>query len=170
MVLNLHGLNGSPHNTTYKLLLGRYPEEMVVSPQIDYEKTSPVELVERLKWYKGIDFIVGNSLGGFYAYILGNICHVPCLLVNPCIPPERYIPSLVEGYKFTDELAYLMEEYFYNRQEVYMVLGMGDDVLSPVYTEQVMDVTKVWKIDGGHSLSGNEEFYSVFYEALGNFK
>ncbi len=170
MILNLHGLNGSSHNTNYKLLLEMYSEDVIVSPQIDYVKTSPLKIIDRLKQYKDIDYIVGNSFGGFYAYVLSNMCNIPCLLVNPCIPPERYIPSLVEGYAFTDELVYLMKGYFHNPQPVYMILGMEDDVLSPAYTEQIMNVTRVWKIDGGHSLSGNRQFHSVFQEALDYFR
>lgn len=166
MILNLHGLNGSSHNTTYALLMEIYSEDRIISPQMDYVMTSPIEILDRLKEYENIDYIVGNSFGGFYAYVLSNMRNVPCLLVNPCIPPDRYIPLLVEGYAYTDELIHLMSQYFNNSQEVYMILGMEDDVLSPTYTEQIMEVTKLWKINGGHSLSGNQQFYSVFKEGV----
>ena len=36
MILNLHGLNGSAHNTNYKLLSEIYYKDIIVSPQIDY--------------------------------------------------------------------------------------------------------------------------------------
>lgn len=170
MILNLHGLNGSAHNTNYKLLLETYSEDMIISPQIDYAKASPIEILERLKEYKNVSYIVGNSFGGFFAYILSNMCNVPCLLVNPCIPPDRYIPSLVEGYAYTDELIHLMENYSFHQQPVYMILGIDDTVLSPVYTEQLLNVTELWKIKGGHSLSENQQFYSVFSKAVEKMK
>lgn len=170
MVLNLHGLNGSSHNTNYTLLMELYSEDYVISPQIDYAVISPTEVLRRLKEYKDIDYVVGNSFGGFYAYVLSNMLHIPCLLVNPCIPPDRYIPSLVEGYAFTEELADLMDRYSNNLQPVYMILGMDDDILSPVYTEQIVNVTKLWKIQGGHSLSGNQQFYDVFIKAVAEMK
>lgn len=166
MILNLHGLNGSAHNTNYKLLLEIYSHAEVISPQIDYAKTSPAKILDRLKQYNGIDYVVGNSFGGFYAYVLSNVSNIPCLLVNPCIPPQKYIPSLVEGYEHTEELTRLMKRYAKNSQPVCMILGMNDDVLSPSYTEQIMKVTKIWKIDGGHSFSENQQFYSVFKEAI----
>jgi hypothetical protein len=59
-----------------------------------------------------------------------------------------------------------MREYASNPQPVYMILGMDDDVLSPGYTEQTIKTDKLWKIRGGHSLSGNNLFYSVFQEAV----
>ena len=170
MILNLHGLNGSAYNTNYKLLLKTYSEDMIISPQIDYATTSPIEILERLKEYKNISYIVGNSFGGFFAYILSNMCNVPCLLVNPCIPPDRYIPSLVEGYAYTDELIHLMEDYSFHQQSIYMILGIDDTVLSPVYKEQLLNVTEIWKINGGHSLSGNKQFYSVFSKAVEKMK
>lgn len=166
MILNLHGLNGSASNTNYNLLLEKYPEDMIISPQIDYAVTSPTKTLDRLKTYENIDYIVGNSFGGFYAYLLSNMYHVPCLLVNPCIPPDKYIPSFVEGYAYTDELVSFMKAYANNPQPVYMILGMDDEVLSPDYTEQTIKANKLWKIRGGHSLSGNTSFYSVFQEAV----
>lgn len=166
MILNLHGLNGNASNTNYNLLLKKYPADMIVSPQIDYAITSPTKILNKLRQYEDIDYIVGNSFGGFYAYLLSNMCHIPCLLVNPCIPPDKYIPSFVEGYAYTDELVSFMKVYAPNPQPVYMILGMDDEILSPDYTEQTIKADKLWKIRGGHSLSGNNLFYSVFQEAI----
>lgn len=59
-----------------------------------------------------------------------------------------------------------MKRFAENSQPVYMILGMNDDVLSPSYTEQIMKITKIWKIDGGHSFSGNQQFHLVFKEAV----
>lgn len=53
-----------------------------------------------------------------------------------------------------------------NPQPVYMSLGMDDEVLSPGYMEQMIKADKLWKIRGGHSLSDNHLFYSVFQEAI----
>ncbi|MCI8326579.1 MAG: hypothetical protein HFI37_02255 [Lachnospiraceae bacterium] len=169
MILNLHGLNGSRHNTNYKLLLKIYSKDKIISPQIDYENISPLQLVEDLQQYREVDCMVGSSLGGFYAYVLSSICKVPCVLVNPCIPPERYLPFLVEEYAFTKELIYLSEMYSDNPQIVYMILGMDDDLLSPSYTEQIVDFTKIWKINGGHSMAGNQQFYSLFLHLFSFF-
>ena len=72
MILNLHGLNGSAHNTNYKLLSEIYSKDMIVSPQIDYAVTSPTDIIERLKEYKNVSYVVGNSFGGFYAYVLSK--------------------------------------------------------------------------------------------------
>lgn len=72
----------------------------------------------------------------------------------------------MEEYAFTDQLISLMAQYASNPQPVYMILGMEDEVLSSVYTEQMVTAAKLWKISGGHSLSGNQQFYSVFREAV----
>lgn len=47
-----------------------------------------------------------------------------------------------------------------------MILGMDDEVLSPVCTEKMVTAAKLWKISGEHSLSGNQQFYSVFRKAV----
>ena len=59
-----------------------------------------------------------------------------------------------------------MFEYADNVQSVYMILGMEDNVLTPAYTERIIKAVKVWKIHGGHSLSGNELFYQVFHSGI----
>lgn len=166
MILNLHGLNGNSHNTNYKVLAEQYSAEDILSPQIDYVMTSPAEILDRLKEYKNIDYIVGNSFGGFYAYILSNLCSVPCLLVNPCIPPDKYIPKLVSDYRYSEQLTELTRKYENNHQPTYVILGMEDEVLSAAYTERILNAKKLWKIHGKHSLSENAEFYQVFKEAL----
>lgn len=166
MILNLHGLNGKWNNTTYRLLLKAYAEDLISSPQINYAVTSPAKILDNLQSLENISYVVGNSFGGFYAYILSTMLRIPCLLVNPCIPPEKYIPSLVKGYAYTEELVHLTVEYSSHSQPVYMILGMDDTVLSPACTMQTLQVTQTWKIRGGHSLSGNQQFYSAFKKAL----
>ena len=90
MIINIHGLYGTAENVNYKILSKLYSAAGVYSPQIHFEDRSPNGIVDELNAVKDIDFIVGNSLGGFYAYVLSAKRNRPCLLVNPCIPPTKY--------------------------------------------------------------------------------
>lgn len=63
----------------------------------------------------------------------------------------------------------LLKEYNSNPQPTYMILGMDDEVLSPTYTEQFIQADKLWKIRGGHSLSGNDLFYAEFETGIKAF-
>ena len=113
-ILNLHGLNGSSHNTNYRFLSVYFADRndvIIVSPQIDYEKANPHYVIDAfLPKIDEFDIIVGNSFGGFFAYTLGSFSNkAKTLLVNPCIPPYFYIPKLVENYKYTEELKQIFE-------------------------------------------------------------
>ena len=43
-ILNLHGFMGEADNKNYKALCGIFPSEDIISPKIDYKKTSPDKL------------------------------------------------------------------------------------------------------------------------------
>jgi len=167
-ILNIHGLNGSNTNTNYKLLCSEFPGAEIVSPQIDYESNSPEDILANLKSLcPNPDLIVGNSFGGFFAYILGSCTGTKTLLVNPCIPPDKYIPNLVSGYRFKESLLALWSTYADTNSNYFVILGNEDKVLDINTTlfylkpkENEMAIVK-----GGHSLKG-EEFIKAFKEGI----
>ena len=98
-VLNIHGYHGSPENVPHRTLK-ELKCETVVSPVIDFDSESPESVLNRLRYYvsgKFVDFIVGTSLGGFYAAVLAAEFDLPVILVNPCLMPFLHLPRL--GYK-----------------------------------------------------------------------
>lgn len=167
-ILNLHGLNGSRNNTNYSILCEKFGEGAVISPQIDYEIDSPELIIHNiLSSCPAPDLIVGNSFGGFFAYIIGSIAGAKTLLVNPCIPPHEYIPNLVSDYKYTGMLESLWGTYADTNNDYFMILGSEDDVLNIDTTLNYLKPTdnRFTIISGGHSLKG-EEFIRVFKEHL----
>ena len=161
MILNIHGLYGTAENVNYKILSKLYSASRVYSPQIHFEDRSPNSIVAELKAIGDIDFIVGNSLGGFYAYVLSAKRNCPCLLVNPCIPPTKYLGELVQGYseEFLNELKQL-EEYvcgakFYQPVcNTFVILGKDDELLDSKFTKDYLKNVELHEIDGGHRISG----------------
>lgn len=97
-ILNIHGYKGSPHNSAYKALKTLGYE--VISPDIDYDKLSPEETLDMLCQCAEnikVGFIVGSSLGGFYAAVLSARLGLPVILINPCLLPFFSLPKL--GYE-----------------------------------------------------------------------
>ena len=161
MIINIHGLYGIAKNVNYKILSKLYSAAEVYSPQIHFEDRSPNGIVDELNAIKDIDLIVGNSLGGFYAYVLSAKRNCPCLLVNPCIPPTKYLEKLVLGYpeEFMNELKQL-EEYVCAAKfhqpvcNTFVILGKDDDLLDPKFTKDYLKNVELHEIDGGHKISG----------------
>lgn len=170
-ILNLHGLNGSSHNTNYNTLVKYFKDRddvEIISPQIDYENISPsVLLLNLIQEFNNPDIIVGNSFGGFFAYILGLFfSKAKTILVNPCIPPYKYIPKLVSNYKYSEELEKIWKVHEIYEPEYSVLLGDSDEVLDINVTLYFLSSkSKFTIIPGGHSLKG-EEYESWFKENL----
>ena len=170
-ILNLHGLNGSSKNTNYRFLSEYFANKEdveIVSPQLDYATHSPSTiLAEIITACPNPDIIVGNSFGGFFAYIAAVYTGAKLLLINPCIPPHKYIKDLVPDYKYTDILKDLWNRYSNVHVQYDLLLGDNDTVLDIKTTLNNLkpenDRFKI--ISGGHSLSG-AEYEKWFKEKL----
>lgn len=169
-ILNLHGLYGEPENTNYQLL--KSINEDVISPSIDYVNTSPEDIVGNLlSISKDVKFVAGQSFGGFFALVVSDILDVPCLITNPCVPPERYIPALVPFYKYTQNLIDMQAKhrkmYTTDNRDIRMILGCKDEVLDYRFTKSLINISAIRPVeDGKHSLSGSEKFKTIFLEEV----
>lgn len=97
-ILNIHGYKGSSHNSAYKALKALGCD--VISPDIDYDKLSPEEtlgMLYRCAVNIKVGFIVGSSLGGFYAAVISARLGMPVILINPCLLPFLSLRKL--GYE-----------------------------------------------------------------------
>lgn len=171
MILNLHGLYGTAENTNYRILTELYPVTEICSPQIAYEKRSPYNVIDELYTITNADFIVGNSFGGFLAYVMGAKLNISCLLTNPCIPPIKYIRELIPGYpeEFLRELKDLTELAYHKRLHeiscsTFVILGKDDDVLDSNFTKNYLKNAEIHEIEGNHRLSGTT--YKKLFEEL----
>lgn len=172
MILNLHGLYGTAKNANYGILKKLYSDSEIYSPQIEFENRSPYKIIKELYTIKDIRFIVGNSFGGFYAYILSSELNCPCLLTNPCIPPDKYIKQLIPEYpdKYLNELRQLTEKTYIKEMHsttcnTFVILGKDDDVLDSNFTKNYLKNSEMYEIDGGHRISG-KEFRYLFKEII----
>ena len=169
-ILNLHGLNGSAHNTNYQFLSKYYSgreDVEIISPQIDYASCSPYEVINILYDNIFADIVVGNSFGGFFAYVFSAISGQKALLINPCVPPHKYIGNLVPEYKYLDELTHIWEAVYKHKPSNYsLLLGDIDEVIDTITTLNTLNDCKDYTIiSGGHSLKG-EAYEKWFKEHL----
>ena len=94
-VLNVHGFRGAAENCAYSALKSNGCN--VISPAIDYDAESPDKVLEKLRDIadkQHIDFVVGTSLGGFFAAVFAAERNLPLILVNPCLLPFLHLPRL----------------------------------------------------------------------------
>jgi len=168
MIINLHGLAGSSENYNYNKVCKLYPDTAVYSPQIDYYRTSPETIMSSLTEIdQPIDLVIGNSFGGFFAYILCGLLKYKCVLTNPCIPPDEYKNGVLQDYPdiYLRQMNDMFSKTDVDLDDVYMILGTNDSVLSPSITRGTVPTKHLWEVPDDHVFL-SKEFKKVFKEVL----
>ena len=164
MILNLHGLFGYHENNNYQELRRLFPDEEIWSPQIDYLAEGPRELLGKLAEGGPYSLVVGNSLGGFFAYALGASQGFATVLTNPCVPPHVYLPDLAPDYRFLGEIEAIWNDAYPTEFPCTAILGTHDELIDHERTlELLKDSCRIVTIDAAHSMSGPE--YAAAFQA-----
>jgi hypothetical protein len=97
MIINIHGFGGEGNNSKYKWLCENVPRHDIYSPTFNYAVEDPKDILDHLldtvyalhEENPGNSiYVVGNSMGGFFARRVNQICPVvTALLVNPSLAP-----------------------------------------------------------------------------------
>jgi len=133
-IVYLHGLESESGGTKVSFLAEK---GMVYAPKMDYETLDLDEFIYTLGMP---DLIIGSSMGGCVADIIGSRLGVDVLLFNPALH-NRSIP--------------VNHEYYGETYKRTIVLGTEDDVIDPETTK------KLWSVHGN-----NAEFDEV--EGMGH--
>lgn len=156
-ILNLHGLGSSGiSNNNFHMIRNLFPDAEITSDNQDYLKTDPEDLIYKYCCEEPYDFVIGNSFGGFFAYIIGADLGSKTLLTNPCIPAFEYISGLPDNYEFKDTLETLWKRYKDKNTDCHILIGMKDVVVDPYKTiRELSDSADIVRADDcGHCLNG----------------
>lgn len=129
-ILNIHGYKGSSHNSAYKALKALGYE--VISPDIDYDALSPDEtlgMLYRCAANIKVGFVVGSSLGGFYAAVLSARLGLPIILINPCLLPFLSLPKLGYEGDIKPFISMFGELSGLDVSKTHTIVGGSDEVL-----------------------------------------
>ena len=135
-IVYLHGLESEPGGTKVSFLAEK---GMVYAPAIDYETLDLNEFIFTLGMP---DLIIGSSMGGYVADIIGSQLGVDVLLFNPALHNRTIIREFNEDYGSQG----------YKRT---IILGTEDKVINPEITKKLWsakgNVAKHYEIEGmGH--------------------
>ena len=115
-IVYLHGLESEPGGTKVSFLAEK---GMVHAPAMNYETLNLDEFIYTL----GVpDLIIGSSMGGYVADIIGSRLGVDVLLFNPALHSRSI------------DLDY---EYYNNPYKRTIVLGTEDHVINPEITKNI---------------------------------
>ena len=123
-IVYLHGLESEAGGPKVSFLAEK---GMVYAPEMNYESLNLHEFILTLGMP---DLIVGSSMGGYVADVIGSRLGVDVLLFNPALHSR--------------EIA-VNHEYYNNKYKRTIILGTEDDVIDPELTK------KLWSIHGNEA-------------------
>ncbi len=113
-ILYLHGLESNQGGSKVSFLASK---GMVYAPKINYKT---LDLHEFIYTIGMPDLIIGSSMGGYVADVIGSRLGVDVLLFNPALHSR--------------EIA-VNHEYYNNTYKRTIILGTEDDVIDPELTK-----------------------------------
>ena len=118
-IVYLHGLDSEVNCPKVQYL--REQGYNVLNPKMDYRNKSCFYNTQHIIEEFNPDVIMGSSMGGWFAWLLGKYFEVPVVLLNPALHSRPFEPVV---NKWGCELE----------SKVYLVTGKEDDVIDPKRT------------------------------------
>jgi predicted esterase YcpF (UPF0227 family) len=123
-LLYLHGWKGSPRPDKLEFLRSLGFEVVAEQNYYDDPRFFACYLSEHQK--RPFDWVLGNSLGGFFANQFSNAVRIPSLMYNPLIP-EIFRKQMTKYH--LDLLDDAALEPYTPHAEKYIVLGQADELI-----------------------------------------
>lgn len=125
-VLYLHGLESS--NTGSKVDFLQEVSDCF-APAMDYRDINVEKhLMKMVQAFKP-EVIIGSSMGGHAALLLGNHFNIPVVAFNPAIHSRSFDPDFRKLSVEDPRIGFTPV----------IVLGMEDDVINPLITKEILD-------------------------------
>lgn len=97
MILYVHGFGSDKLSGTGLKLNQIFGN--VLHPSIPIEPYKAIDFLTDLYNSVNIDYVIGNSLGGFYSYFLYKTFNVKTILLNPSISPSETLKTKIGFHK-----------------------------------------------------------------------
>ena len=150
----LHGLESSNDPKSPKIIWLNNNFDPVYTPSIKYHnKESFTSITAHIK-KQNPDYIIGSSMGGYFAYLIGATLGIPTILFNPAVIGRSFDPVVDDSN---------LKETSHN-----VFLGKTDEVISGALVQSYFSRLGLGKFtytayNGGHRVSAE-----VFIDAIKN--
>ena len=146
-ILYLHGLESNQGGPKVDFLSENH---MVMAPKLDYKHPDCFHEVGMLVRNNHFDLIIGSSMGGYLAFLLGETFEIPTLLFNPALHSRSFEP--VNHFK---------PNFGNNEVEHTVILGFNDKTIDGGKTIQFLEENNIKYLE--YSLNfGHQSPLSIF--------
>jgi predicted esterase YcpF (UPF0227 family) len=174
----LHGFLSSPKSKKAQELIHFFDDNQMsgqlIVPVLSFEPAEAIQqaqdAVHALQQQPGIDqvFVMGSSLGGFYANYLAEKDNIKAVLINPAVRPfdlfDKYLGLNEHFYdgqtyllelKHIEQLKQLEVTQLLKPKALFLLLQTGDETLDyQLATEKYNDCPSWIEPGGTHSFDG----------------
>ena len=194
-ILYIHGFNSSPYSLkaelTRQYFCDNFPEVNFVCPQLATSPNAAISQLEHIISANSIDstnneawFLIGSSLGGYFANYLANKYQLHAVLINPAIKPFTLLEDYIGEQKntYTNTIYQVTEQHMVDLKAIeqsapsfddkqknnYLIMVQtGDEVLD---YQQAVDKYQHCRLiveqGGDHSFIGFEEKLPIIADFL----
>lgn len=180
-VMYLHGLGSSALGSTCIALEKKGVDLLAENyrPQFFNESIDKLkELIEK----ENPDYIVGTSMGGYYAAKMYEIFKKPTLIINPSYNPRELLKKYTDGstqaydylnnckINFTEDMINEFENInIPSNDKIYMIIGENDDLICPTGQRRFANVENInYSItEWGHRVENVDVLLDILKEKLG---
>jgi predicted esterase YcpF (UPF0227 family) len=157
MIINIHGLGSNGENSKYRWLAENAAGHDIWSPTIVYENTSAHDILEflagRIPEAKSGVYVVGSSMGGFFARIINQMFpDVVAILINPALAPFIGLRGTVDCSGYLELAAKHAYSDDRNWRNLHVLIGNSDELIDhEKVTLQMLppDFDAIYRIKGG---------------------
>jgi len=181
MIIYIHGFGGSGKGSKAEVFREYFKskDEDFIAPSLPYNPKLAIEtLKELIQSYKGEVYLIGSSLGGYYASYLSNMPEVnKVVLINPATKPYEtlkralgYAPNFYDDTTFSWEEKHLkiLEELkndALDRSKFMVLLQKGDELLDYKDAQKKYNGSTLIVEDGGnHSFENIDNHFKIIQE------
>ncbi|WP_456383820.1 YqiA/YcfP family alpha/beta fold hydrolase [Hydrogenimonas sp.] len=182
MILYIHGFAGSGRGRKADLVRGFFGDE-AMAPSLSYvpdlAMDTLVQLVERTLQREPL-FLVGSSLGGFYALCLAERYRLRSVLINPSLEPWKTLgePGMATNFydltRFEWSLGHiatleaLAPDTVADPRRYMLMLQTGDDVIDyRIALEKLRGAKTIVEEGGSHAFENFENHLPGIAEFFG---
>jgi len=179
MVLYIHGFASSGRGEKARMVRNYFGKKSL-APTISYIPDLALDtlsqIVERTLIHEPV-YLIGSSLGGFYAIELAELYDLKAVLVNPSIEPHKtltqsgMVPNFYDLSRFEwspshiETLKRIRIETLKRPEKYLVMLQTGDDVLDyRVAKERLKGAKMIVEEGGSHIFEGFERHLKTIEE------
>lgn len=110
MIIYIHGFGGSGASSKAVVLKKELQRHRFIAPSLSYVPDLAIStLKELIASYIENEkvYLIGSSLGGYYATYLANLFNIPAVLINPVVFPTDTLGKFIgQGTNYYDNSSY----------------------------------------------------------------